>query len=463
LALEKYFLNYNDTIASISTAWGEAGIAIVRLSGPQALDFAEKVFKGIKPLKETPPRYMRNGFLVNENGDHLDEVLGVWFRAPKSYTGEDVVEIHCHGGLLVASKCLELLIDQGARLAEPGEFTQRAFLNGRIDLTQAEAVLGIIRAKSDEALRAAARTLRGELSIKIAEIYDLLLNLSANLEANLDFPEEDIPFLPSDEVLKRLNQISTNLKRLISRCNVGKVLRDGIKVAIVGRPNVGKSSIFNALLEEARAIVTPIPGTTRDVIEGMIVYKGIPIIFMDTAGLRATNDVVETIGVSMAQKAFREADLRLWIIDGSEALTQDDINLAEELKTHPHIIAINKADIPQIVSPDDLREIAPDSEITVLSAFDKLAIEKLKERLVNKLIKHSAINEGFNATARQIEMLKNVLSCVDNAIASINMGEPEELVASNLYEARYYLDRLLGRNFDEDLIHAIFSQFCVGK
>ena len=457
------FFDYNDTIASISTAWGEAGIAIVRLSGPQSLDLAERVFKGIKPLKDTPPRYMRNGFLIDENGDCLDEVLGVWFRAPKSYTAEDVVEIHCHGGLLVASKCLDMLLSHGARLAEPGEFTQRAFLNGRIDLTQAEAVLGIIKAKSDEALRAAARTLRGELSKRIEVVYDSLLDLSANLEANLDFPEEDIPYLSPDEVLKRLNEISASLRDLASRCKVGRTLRDGIKVAIVGRPNVGKSSIFNALLDETRAIVTPIPGTTRDIVEGMIVHRGIPITFMDTAGLRVTDDIVESIGVGMAQRALKEADLKLWIIDGSESLMQEDLNLADEIKNHPHIVAINKADIPQAISQEDLVAILPDSEIVVLSAFDKNAIVELKERIVRKLIKDSAINEGFNATARQIDMLKNVQACVDNAIASLHAGEPEELIASNLLEAKYYLDRLLGRSFDEDLIHAIFSQFCVGK
>ncbi|KRT34990.1 tRNA uridine-5-carboxymethylaminomethyl(34) synthesis GTPase MnmE [Acetomicrobium hydrogeniformans] len=461
--LEKSFLNLDDTIASISTAWGEAGIAIVRLSGPQALDIAEKAFRGIKPLKDTPPRYMRNGFLLDERGAPIDEVLGVWFRAPKSYTGEDVVEIHCHGGLLVASKCLELLTAQGARLAEPGEFTQRAFLNGRIDLTQAEAVLGVIRAKSDEALLSAARTLRGELSARVNGIYDSLLNISATLEANLDFPEEDIPYLSQDDLFQSLKAIALNLQDVIYRCKVGKALRDGIKVAIVGRPNVGKSSIFNALLEETRAIVTPIPGTTRDIIEGSIVHRGIPIIFMDTAGLRATDDLVETIGVSMAQKALREADLRLWIIDGSEQLTKEEIDMAMELKNHSHIVAINKADIPQVISLEDVKQMLPESEIMVLSSYDKEAIGELKERIVKKLFKDSAINEGFNATARQIETLKSVLSCVENSISSLASGEPQDLVASNLLEARYYIDRLLGRNFDEDLIHLIFSQFCVGK
>lgn len=461
--LEKSFLNLDDTIASISTAWGEAGIAIVRLSGPQALDIAEKAFRGIKPLKDTPPRYMRNGFLLDERGVPIDEVLGVWFRAPKSYTGEDVVEIHCHGGLLVASKCLELLTAQGARLAEPGEFTQRAFLNGRIDLTQAEAVLGVIRAKSDEALLSAARALRGELSSRVNGIYDSLLNISATLEANLDFPEEDIPYLSQDDLFQSLKAIALNLQDVIYRCKVGKALRDGIKVAIVGRPNVGKSSIFNSLLEETRAIVTPIPGTTRDIIEGSIVHKGIPIIFMDTAGLRATEDLVETIGVSMAQKALREADLRLWIIDGSEQLTKEEIDMAMELKNHSHIVAINKADIPQVISLENVKQMLPESEIMVLSSYDKEAIGELKERIVKKLFKDSAINEGFNATARQIETLKSVLSCVENSISSLASGEPQDLVASNLLEARYYIDRLLGRNFDEDLIHLIFSQFCVGK
>lgn len=461
--LGKSFLNLDDTIASISTAWGEAGIAIVRLSGPQALDIADKAFRGIKPLKDTPPRYMRNGFLLDEMGAPIDEVLGVWFRAPKSYTGEDVVEIHCHGGLLVASKCLELLTAQGARLAEPGEFTQRAFLNGRIDLTQAEAVLGVIRAKSDEALLSAARTLRGELSARVNGIYDSLLNISATLEANLDFPEEDIPYLSQDDLFQSLKAIALNLQDVIYRCKVGKALREGIKVAIVGRPNVGKSSIFNALLEETRAIVTPIPGTTRDIIEGSIVHKGIPIIFMDTAGLRATDDLVETIGVSMAQKALREADLRLWIIDGSEQLTKEEIDMAMELKNHSHIVAINKADIPQVISLEDVKQMLHESEIMVLSSYDKEAIGELKERIVKKLFKDSAINEGFNATARQIETLKSVLTCVENSISSLASGEPQDLVASNLLEARYHIDRLLGRNFDEDLIHLIFSQFCVGK
>ncbi len=452
-----------DIIAAISTAWGEAGIAIVRLSGFNSRELADEVVHGIRPLSETPPRVLRNGYLLDEKKEPIDQVLFSWFRAPKSYTGEEMVEISTHGGTLVAQKCLESLIGKGARLAEPGEFTRRAFLNGKIDLSQAEAVLGIIRSKSEEALRAATRTLRGELSSFAKDIYTEMLTISSSIEVGLDFPEEDIPFIENEGVESALYTLKQGLEDLLDRCNTGFLLREGIRVALVGRPNVGKSSLLNALLKESRAIVTAIPGTTRDLIEEVLTYRGIPIRLVDTAGIGAPGDEIEAMGIARAEKAMMEADVRIWVIDGSEPLTPADLALVQKISATNHIVTINKADLPLVISEEMINGLLPQSPVFVISAEKREGIEALKDAIVTNIAGGGTLTSGLNASSRQVEEIRKAIQALGQGISALNEGMGQDVVAACLYDGRTCMERLLGLSVDDDLLETIFSQFCVGK
>lgn len=452
-----------ETIAAISTAWGEAGIAIIRLSGPASRQLADEVVQGVRPLAETSPRFLRNGFLLDENKEPIDQVLFSWFKAPKSYTGEDMVEISTHGGTLVAQKCLERLISKGAVLAEPGEFTKRAFLNGKIDLSQAEAVLGIIRSKSEEALRAATRTLRGELSSFARDIYNEIMEISASIEVGLDFPEEDIPYMDSSDVEASLSTLKQSLEDLLDRCNTGFLLREGIRVALVGRPNVGKSSLLNALLKESRAIVTSVPGTTRDVIEEVLTYRGIPIRLIDTAGIDAPSDEIEAIGIARAEKAMAEADIRVWVIDGSEPFTPADLAFIPKLSSTNHIVAINKSDLPLVISEEMVSGLLPQSLICNISAEKREGIETLKDTIVANIAGGGTLTSGLNASSRQVEEIRRAIQSLAQSVTALEEGLGQDIVATCLYDARGCMERLLGLSIDDALLDTIFSQFCVGK
>lgn len=452
-----------ETIAAISTAWGEAGIAIVRLSGPNSRILADEVVQGLIPLAQTPPRFLRNGYLLDEKGVCIDQVLYSWFRSPKSYTGEEMVEISTHGGTLVAQKCLEHLIKKGARLAGPGEFTKRAFLNGKIDLSQAEAVLGIIRSKSEEALRAATRTLRGELSTFAHDIYNELLSLSASVEVGLDFPEEDLPYIDRNDAESGFWMLRQSLEDLLDRCNTGLLLREGIRVALVGRPNVGKSSLLNALLKESRAIVTAIPGTTRDLIEEVLTYRGIPIRLVDTAGIGAPTDEVEAIGVARAEQAMKEADIRIWVIDGSEALTSVDLSLAQKISATDHIVVINKADLPMVVTEEIINGILPESPVFVISAQKKEGLESLKDAIVARIAGGGTLTSGLNASSRQVGEIRKAIDSLARGIEALESKLGDDVIALCLSECRQAMERLLGLSVDDALLNKIFNEFCVGK
>jgi len=454
---------FDDTIAAISTAWGEAGIAVVRVSGAEARVIADSVLLAIKPLSETPPRYMRNACLIDNNGQVLDKVLAVWFRGPKSFTGEDVAEIQCHGGALVARTCLEMCIARGARPAEPGEFTRRAFMNGRIDLTQAEAVLGIIRSKSEEALRASSRVLRGELAEYLQDVYHEILSLSARLEVGLDFPEEDIPFIDDHEASLNVLTLKKSLEDLLDRCRTGFLLRDGIRVALVGRPNVGKSSLLNALLQESRAIVTSIPGTTRDVIEEVLSYRGVPLTIVDTAGIGIPADEVEAIGIERAEQEFHRAEVRVWVIDGSEPLSRADLDLASRIQHLRHVVVINKADLPLQTKEKDLDKILPASPVFIISAQMGEGLEKLKDEIVSMVAGTGALDSGLNTSSRQIHELQTSLKALEEAWEALEKGLGQDISGTCLSEALESLERLLGIQADDTLLDTIFSQFCVGK
>ena len=458
-----------DIIAAIGTAWGEAGIAIVRMSGAGSRKLAGKFLSLAAPLEKTPARFLRNGTLLDEKGNAVDQVLAVWFAPPKSYTGEELVEIHTHGGTLVARKCLDLLLCCGARLAEPGEFTRRAFLSGRIDLTQAEAVLGIIRSRSDEALRAAVRTLRGELADFARDVYGEILALSGSLEASLDFPEEDLPFGEENELVLSLQAVEQSLRDLLDRCVTGLLLREGIRVAIVGRPNVGKSSLLNALLKESRAIVTAIPGTTRDLIEEVITCRGVPLRLIDTAGMGHPSDEAEAMGISLAEGVFEDADVRIWVVDGSVPPQRGDLELAERLPGRVHVVAVNKSDLPPGTAEEGrttgefVADLLPASTVLSISAKENRGIEMLKDAILASIAGGGTLEAGLNASARQVEEIRSAAGCLKDASAALTAGLGQDVAASSLGEARRAMERLLGIASEETLLDYVFSQFCLGK
>jgi tRNA modification GTPase len=467
-----------DTIAAISTAWGESGIAIVRVSGEDACEIAAKILMTPEPLNKMETRKMQlanllDKPLIDEKNarDILDNVLVVRFASPKSYTGEDIVEIHTHGGSLVSQLCLELLVRAGARIAEPGEFTKRAFLNGRIDLSQAEGVLGIIRSRSEEALKAATRTLRGELSVLAEEIHEEILNLQAKIEVGLDFPEEDAPYVGEDELSNGIETLKMELEDLLDRCKSGFLLREGIRVAIVGCPNVGKSSLLNALVKQARAIVTSMPGTTRDVIEESITWHGVPIRLVDTAGIRIPVNEAEALGVGKARDEFSRADICLWVFDGSRQIEEQgelSKDMEDKLHSSAHIFVINKIDLPQKLNEDYLFEKFPESYTISISAKKGIGVDSLKEKILDIAGYRggnpigSSISCGLNVTARQLEEVRNALESLHEAAEAKCIGGVD-LVASCLAQSRIALERLLGISSDDLLLDSVFSNFCIGK
>ena len=452
----------SDSIAAIATAWGEAGVAIVRLSGPDAVPLARTALR-FGPNGFPPPREMRLAALLDDAESPIDQVLVVHFAAPRSYTGEDVVEIHTHGGTLVAQLCLEALLRRGARLAEPGEFTRRAFLNGRIDLSQSEGVLGIIRSRSAEALRAAARTLSGELSEFVREIRDELLELQGSLEAGLDFPEGEAPFLDEASLRDAAATLKLTLQDLLDRCSLGLLLREGIRVVLSGRPNVGKSSLLNALLKQSRAIVTALPGTTRDVIEEAITYRGVPIRLVDTAGLRTPVDEIEASGIERTKQELKQADICLWLLDCSVPLDDEDLEYLRSLSVREHIVLLNKADKGHAVTEDDIREIVPESSVISLSAKTGEGLELLKEEILAIATGNGSLDAGLNVTARQLDEIRQALNATAEAEAAILDGVGQDVVAGLLGSARNALERLLGIACDDALLDSVFSRFCVGK
>jgi len=452
-----------EIISALATAWGESGISVVRLSGEGSLALADKIFRSRHPLAWYPPRHMALGKLCAANGQEYDEVLAVHFMEGSSYTGEESVEIHCHGGILPAQMCIEELCSIGARIAMPGEFTRRAFVNGRIDLSQAEAVLGIIKARSDEALRASLRTLQGGFTEEIKKFLDELTLLAAQLEVNLDFPEEGEGLLPETEFIAKLKKLISDGESLFARCRSGLILREGIRVAIIGRPNVGKSSLLNILLREERAIVTPIPGTTRDRIEETFVHKGVPVRIIDTAGIRDTSDEIESIGVKRSINAMNEADLCIWVLDSAEILSDDDLLLGHKASALNHIIVLNKSDLHQKTTSDDLKKIFPASTILYISALKSDGIDKLRDMIVEYACGGTVSSDAYGVTNRQMECLKMALSSIREAELAIAGKIGDDIAVSCISDARSGLSSLLGTDATEDLLDVIFSTFCVGK
>lgn len=453
----------NETIAALSTALGESAIAIVRLSGPQSRRWADCLFRGRRPLAETEPRFMSHGRLVDERGEPFDEVLAVWFAPGRSYTGEEMAEIHCHGGNMAARLCLERLHALGARPAKAGEFTQRAFLSGRIDLAQAEAVLATIRARSEAGLKAAQKSLAGDLSRRAATLREKILDLSALVEAGRDYPDEELPPLTGPELVEELRSLSGEAHLLFDRCRTGLLLSQGIAVALVGKPNVGKSSLLNALLARPRALVTAVAGTTRDVLEEPLSHRGVPLHLLDTAGLRVPLDEVEALGIDRTMEALERADLALLVLDGSAPLDDDDRRAASRLVGRPHLTLVNKSDLPHRVGDDEARALSPSLGVLRLSARGGEGIDALRETVVDTVVGSGLLDEALNASASQLEELRLARSALDEARRLVREGLGEDVAAANLTEARSALDRLLFLDGDDALAERIFSRFCVGK
>lgn len=457
-----------DTIAAISTAPGEGAIGIVRISGEDAIRIADEVYRlKEKRLKEQPSHTIHYGHIVDPKNDEvIDEVMVTVLRAPKTFTREDVVEINCHGGIVAINRILQLVLRMGARLAEPGEFTKRAFLNGRIDLSQAEAVMDLIRAKTDKSMQMAMRQLDGELSKLIQNLRQEILNTLAQVEVNIDYPEyDDVEEMTLQLLREKTQQVSQGIRALLNTASQGKILRDGLKTAIVGRPNVGKSSLLNVLLREEKAIVTDIAGTTRDTIEEYVNVRGVPLQLIDTAGIRETDDVVERIGVERSRKALNEADFVLLILNQSEELMDEDLRLLEQTKDFKRIILLNKTDLPKKIDMGKVKEFATDSEIVTTSMLKKEGIDQLEEKIADYFFQ-GQMNERdatYLSNTRHIALLEKAEQALQEVANGVDMGMPVDLIQIDFTRAWDLLGEITGDTVQDELLIQLFSQFCLGK
>lgn len=457
-----------DTIAAISTAPGEGAIGIVRISGDLAISIASSIYQcGTKQLEEQKTHTIHYGHIVDpKSGEVYDEVMVSVLRAPKTFTREDIIEINCHGGIVAINRVLQLVLRMGARLAEPGEFTKRAFLNGRIDLSQAEAVMDLIRAKTDKSMQLAMRQLDGQLSHLIQNLRQEILNTLAQVEVNIDYPEyDDVEEMTLQLLREKTQQVLQGIRALLNTANQGKILRDGLKTAIVGRPNVGKSSLLNVLLREEKAIVTDIAGTTRDTIEEYVNVRGVPLQLIDTAGIRETDDVVEKIGVERSRKALKEADFVLLLLNQSETLQEEDIRLLETTKGMKRIILFNKTDLPSKLSIEDIAPYANEEEIVTTSMLNKEGIDQLEEKIAGYFFQ-GQMNERdatYLSNTRHIALLEKAEQALVEVQKGIEMEMPVDLIQIDFTRAWDLLGEITGDSVQDELLTQLFSQFCLGK
>ncbi|GIP36024.1 tRNA uridine-5-carboxymethylaminomethyl(34) synthesis GTPase MnmE [Paenibacillus sp. J2TS4] len=456
----------NDTIAAVATPLGEGGIAVIRVSGPESVQGVEQVFASKSKLSQVPTHTVHYGYIQDpDSRERIDEVLVTVMRAPRSFTMEDVVEIGCHGGLVSVKKVLDLLLRHGIRLADPGEFTKRAFLNGRIDLSQAEAVIDLIRSKSDRAYKIAMKQAEGSLSQQIKKLRNELVELMAHIEVNIDYPEHDVEEMTSAFIVKKCTDSISKIDELLKTAEQGKIIREGIVTAIVGRPNVGKSSLLNALAQENRAIVTDIPGTTRDVIEEYVTINGIPLKLLDTAGIRETSDIVEQIGVEKSRSALSEADLILLVLNASEELHDDEIQLLEQLKDRQVIVIINKIDLPRQLNSTLLASFLAEERIVSMSVQEDKGMEELEKAIA--AIFFSGQLESNDATyvsnVRHIHLLKQARVSLVEAMTAAEQFVPIDMIQIDVRNSWEQLGEIIGDSIGESLIDQIFSQFCLGK
>ncbi|TPR41797.1 tRNA uridine-5-carboxymethylaminomethyl(34) synthesis GTPase MnmE [Apilactobacillus micheneri] len=456
-----------DTIAAISTPPGEGGISIIRISGEDALQVISKLYRG-KDLSKVASHTINYGHIMDpETKEDIDEVMVSVMLAPKTYTCEDVIEINCHGGIVATNTILQLVLSYGARMAEPGEFTKRAFLNGRIDLSQSEAVMDIIDAKTNRSMKAAEGQLDGNLSRLIRTLRQQILDVLANVEVNIDYPEyDDAEVVTSNLLMKNAKDIKEKIIKLLKTSKQGQVLRDGLATSIVGRPNVGKSSILNHLLHQDKAIVTDVPGTTRDVLEEYVNVRGVPLKLVDTAGIRKTEDKVEKIGVDRSRKAIQSSDLVLLVLNSSEALSDEDKKLIELTDDAKRIVILNKTDLPQKIDIDEINQLIGKENVITTSAIKDDGTEPLEE-----MIAHLFFNEGIQSSqadvmvtnARHVSLLHKAKESLNNVISGLDDGMPVDLVQMDMRDCWESLGEITGDSYNGELLDQLFSQFCLGK
>lgn len=456
-----------DTITSISTPMGEGAIGIVRLSGHDAVEIADKLYKGKRALKDVASHTINYGHIIDpETNETVEEVMVSVLRAPKTFTREDIIEINCHGGILTINRILELTMTHGARIAEPGEYTKRAFLNGRIDLSQAEAVMDFIRAKTNRASKVAQNQIEGRLSDMIKAQRQSILEILAQVEVNIDYPEyDDVEDATTEFLLERSKAIKTDIQKLLDTGVQGKIMREGLSTVIVGKPNVGKSSMLNSLIHDNKAIVTEIAGTTRDVLEEYVNVRGVPLRLVDTAGIRETEDIVERIGVERSRKALSEADLILFVLNYNEALTEEDRKLYEVIKNEDAIVIINKMDLEQRLDIDKVKAMVGDMPVIETSILKQQGIDDLELQIRDLFFGGEVQSQDMTyvSNSRHISLLKQAKQAIQDAIDAAEMGVPMDMVQIDLTRTWEILGEIIGESASEELIDQLFSQFCLGK
>lgn len=447
-----------DTIAAISTTLGVGAIAIIRVSGNDATRIVNKIFKG-RDLSKVDSHTINYGYIV-DGDDIVDEVLVSVMRAPKTFTREDIVEINTHGGIAITNKILEMLLINGCRLANPGEFTKRAFLNGRIDLIEAEGVMDLIKAKTEKSRKLAMNQVNGEVSKLIKSLRQKIIELLANIEVNIDYPEyEDIEEINNDILMPNLIEIKSELSGILKKSLDSKIIKNGIKTVIIGSPNVGKSSILNRLLNEDKAIVTSIAGTTRDIVEGSITLDGIPLDIIDTAGIRKTDDVVESIGVNKSLNLISSADLVLFVLNNNELMSDEEKELFNQIKDKNYIVIVNKTDLP------DKLDMSMINNYVRISVKDDIGIDSLRNKIKEmfNLEKFENSDLTYLSSARSISLLKKTLESIDSSIEAIKASMPIDITEIDLKQAWTSLGSIIGETYSDELIDQLFSQFCLGK
>ncbi len=470
----KFYLNKEassvmdfDTITSISTPMGEGAIGIVRLSGPQAIEIGDKLYKGKYKLAEVDSHTINYGHIVDpETNEVVEEVMISVLRAPKTFTREDIIEINCHGGILTINRVLELTMTHGARMAEPGEYSKRAFLNGRIDLSQAEAVMDFIRSKTDRASKVAMNQIEGRLSDLIKRQRQSILEILAQVEVNIDYPEyDDVEDATTEFLLEQSKNIKAEIDKLLETGAQGKIMREGLSTVIVGKPNVGKSSMLNNLIQDNKAIVTEVAGTTRDVLEEYVNVRGVPLRLVDTAGIRDTEDIVEKIGVERSRKALSQADLILFVLNYNEPLTKEDRTLFEVIENEDVIVIVNKTDLVQQLNIEEVQEMIGNKPLIQTSMLKQEGIDELEIQIRDLFFGGDVQNQDMTyvSNSRHIALLKQARHAIQDAIDAAESGVPMDMVQIDLTRTWEILGEIIGESASDELINQLFSQFCLGK